>query len=79
MAYNLQNIRTLLIEGFTDADLRRFCFDEPAFRSVYDELASLVVGCKRLVGALLCVNPIVTIIAGRGDISQPLYPNRIAE
>lgn len=38
--YNLQNIRTLLMEGFTDAELRRFCYDRPDFRPVYEELAS---------------------------------------
>lgn len=37
--YNLWNIRTLLNEGFTDAELRRLCYDEPKFRPVYDELA----------------------------------------
>ncbi|MBE7472782.1 MAG: hypothetical protein DPW09_12080 [Anaerolineae bacterium] len=37
--YNLKNIRSLLTEGFTDEELRRLCFDMPAFRPVYDELA----------------------------------------
>lgn len=39
MPYNLPNIRSLLTEGFTDTELRRFCYDRPNFRSVYDELA----------------------------------------
>lgn len=37
--YNLQNIRTLLSEGFTAGELRRFCYDNPKFRQVYDQLA----------------------------------------
>lgn len=37
-SFNLKNIRTLLIEGFTDEDLRRLCFDEANFRSVYEQL-----------------------------------------
>ncbi|MBE7468373.1 MAG: response regulator [Anaerolineales bacterium] len=37
--YNLENIRNLLTEGFTDRQLRRFCFDTPHFRPVYDQLA----------------------------------------
>ncbi|MBE7556399.1 MAG: TIR domain-containing protein [Anaerolineales bacterium] len=41
MTYNLKNIRALLTQGFSDADLRRFCFDEPAFRPVHDDLAGL--------------------------------------
>lgn len=38
-SYNLTNIRTLLNEGFTDADLRRFCHDTSEFKPVYDGLA----------------------------------------
>ncbi len=41
MNYNLKNIRALLTEGFSDADLRRFCFDESAFRRVHAELSGL--------------------------------------
>jgi formylglycine-generating enzyme required for sulfatase activity len=37
--YNLINIRDLLVNGFTDEDLRRLCFDVPDFRPVYHELA----------------------------------------
>lgn len=36
--YNRDNIRRLLIEGFTDQELKRFCFDTPDFRPVYQEL-----------------------------------------
>ena len=38
--YNLRNIRTLLIEGFTDEELRRFCCETPGFKPVCHELAS---------------------------------------
>lgn len=37
--YNLANIRTLLIEGFSAEELRRLCYDVPNFRPVYDSLA----------------------------------------
>lgn len=40
MTYNLDKIRTLLTEGFTAEELRRFCHDEPDFRPVYDQLAA---------------------------------------
>jgi hypothetical protein len=42
----------LLTEGFSDADLRRFCFDEPDFRPVYNELAG-ATGKAAIVDALL--------------------------
>ncbi|NJN97778.1 MAG: response regulator [Anaerolineales bacterium] len=38
-SYNFENIRNLLTEGFTDRQLRRFCFDTPHFRPVYDQFA----------------------------------------
>lgn len=37
--YHLENIRTLLTLGFTSEELRRFCYDDPEFRSVYNQLA----------------------------------------
>lgn len=37
--YNLQNIRTLLIEGFSAEELRRLCYDNADFRPVYHELS----------------------------------------
>jgi hypothetical protein len=37
--YNFQNIRALLIEGFSDEELRHLCFDVPTFKPVYDQLA----------------------------------------
>ncbi|HXV97113.1 MAG TPA: ATP-binding protein, partial [Anaerolineae bacterium] len=37
--YVLSNIRAFLTEGFTAEELRRFCYDEPDFRPVYDHLA----------------------------------------
>jgi len=50
--YNLINIRTLLKEGFSDAELRDFCFDMPDFRPVYDQLAQNT-GKAELVRLLL--------------------------
>ncbi|MCB0163253.1 MAG: hypothetical protein KDI79_03435 [Anaerolineae bacterium] len=37
--YNLRPIRDLLKDGFSAEELRRFCFQEPAFKPVYDQLA----------------------------------------
>lgn len=37
--YNIENIRRLLVEGFTAKEIRRLCYDTPVFRPVYDELA----------------------------------------
>ena len=37
--YNLGNIRTLLIEGFSENELRSFCFDHPNFRDVHNQLS----------------------------------------
>ncbi|GIK40941.1 MAG: hypothetical protein BroJett011_47740 [Chloroflexota bacterium] len=37
--YNLVNIRALLIEGFTAAELRDFCYDTPDFKPVHHQLA----------------------------------------
>lgn len=36
---NFENIRTLLTKGFTDEELRRLCYDNHIFRSVYNQLA----------------------------------------
>ena len=35
--YDLGNIRALLTEGFTDEELRSFCFDVPEFKPVYEQ------------------------------------------
>lgn len=37
--YRLTNIRELLTNGFSDTELRNFCFDQPEFREVYEQLA----------------------------------------
>lgn len=37
--YNIEKIRTLLTEGFSDEELRRYCHDEPDFKYVYHKLA----------------------------------------
>jgi formylglycine-generating enzyme required for sulfatase activity len=50
--YNLINIRTLLKEGFSDEELRDFCFDVPDFKPVYDQLAH-TTGKAELVRKLL--------------------------
>lgn len=36
--YHSQNIHTFLTEGFSEAELRAFCFDTPEFRPVHHEL-----------------------------------------
>ncbi|MCK6626653.1 MAG: formylglycine-generating enzyme family protein [Anaerolineae bacterium] len=50
--YHLANIRTLLTEGFSETELRNFCFDTPEFRPVYHELAELT-GKAKIAGQLL--------------------------
>jgi hypothetical protein len=50
--YNLGNIRDLLIEGFTDQELRWLCYDEPDFRPVHDEL-SPNIGTGEIVSRLI--------------------------
>lgn len=50
--YNLPNIRELLTNGFTDAELRALCFDLPGFRPVYDQLAQNT-GTAEIVAKLL--------------------------
>jgi hypothetical protein len=37
--YNSQNIRTLLINGFSEEELRAFCFDHSDFRQVIYKLS----------------------------------------
>lgn len=37
--FNIKNIRALLTEGFTDIELRRFCYDQAKFRVVYEQFS----------------------------------------
>lgn len=37
--YIWPNLRTLLLEGFTEDELRQFCFDIPDFKPLYPQLA----------------------------------------
>lgn len=37
--YDPVRIRELLTKGFDDLELRNFCFDQPEFQEVYDQLA----------------------------------------
>ncbi len=37
--YHIKNIRILLIEGFTDKELRDLCFETPDFEPIYHQLA----------------------------------------
>lgn len=37
--YILENIRILMIEGFSDEELRSFCFDRPDFKPVHNQLS----------------------------------------
>lgn len=62
--YHLNNIRTLLTEGFTDSELRRFCYDHPDFRPVYDELSG-VTGKNAIIDVLL-------EYANRKELLEPL-------
>lgn len=37
--YNINAVRELLLAGFSAEELKRFCFDRPHFRPVYDEFS----------------------------------------
>jgi len=50
--YHLANIRALLTAGFTPDELRRFCYDTPEFRAVYDQLAP-ETGKAKIIDLLL--------------------------
>jgi hypothetical protein len=50
--YYLPNIRTLLTEGFSEDDLRTFCFDTPKFKPVHHELANQT-GKRAIIQRLL--------------------------
>jgi hypothetical protein len=50
--YHSKNIRTLLIKGFSEEELRIFCFDHPVFKPVYDQLAQ-VTGKTQIVQNLI--------------------------
>lgn len=50
--YNLANIRSLLTKGFSDSELRTFCFDTPEFRDVYDQL-SQTTGKEQIISLIL--------------------------
>jgi uncharacterized protein YjbI with pentapeptide repeats len=51
-SFNLENIRKLLIEGFTSNELRRLCYDKPQFRSVYDKFSE-GMGKDRVIDILI--------------------------
>lgn len=50
--YHSENIRLFLNDGFNDEELRRFCFDNPGFRWVYDQLAQ-DTGKAKIIDQLL--------------------------
>jgi hypothetical protein len=50
--YRLANIRELLTTGFSDRELRNFCFDQPEFREVYEQLAEQT-GKEEIISLLL--------------------------
>jgi hypothetical protein len=50
--YHRSNIRELLTKGFSDTELRNFCFDQPEFQEVYDQLGEMM-GKKEIVTLLL--------------------------
>lgn len=50
--FHLKNIRTLLMEGFTEEEIRRLCFDATEFRPVYEQLAE-AMGKDRVVDKLI--------------------------
>lgn len=50
--FNLNNIKILLTEGFTDKELRRLCYYESHFRPVHEKLAT-EMGKDRIIDKLI--------------------------
>lgn len=50
--YSSSNIRRLLNEGFSEQELRRFCFDNPKFRDLYHDLSEST-GKSEIIDKLL--------------------------
>lgn len=50
--YHLGNIRELLTKGFSDTELRNFCFDQPEFEEVYNQLGELM-GKEQIVRLII--------------------------
>ncbi|MBE7552702.1 MAG: hypothetical protein HS126_16655 [Anaerolineales bacterium] len=50
--YHLANIRGLLTKGFSDTELRNFCFDQPEFQEVYEQLAEQT-GKEEIISLLM--------------------------
>lgn len=81
--YNLTNIRTLLIEGFTEEDIRRLCYDTPDFRPVYHQLARnhsqadvidrLLEYAERTLRIEILLTLLKTLNPARYDIHQPYF------
>ncbi|MFN8453054.1 MAG: hypothetical protein U0401_00010 [Anaerolineae bacterium] len=76
--YHFGHIRTLLIEGFNDEDLRQFCFDQPDFRPVYDQLASLT-GKTQIVQLLLAHAQQRALVDPLLDWAEKVNPRRFQE
>ncbi|GIK40737.1 MAG: hypothetical protein BroJett011_45700 [Chloroflexota bacterium] len=73
--YYLQNIRTLLIEGFTDMELRDLCFDLPDFKPVYYQLAQNT-GKAEIVRQLLVHADQRLLLEKLLELAQQLNPAR---
>lgn len=50
--YNLKKIRKFLLKGFSESELRHFCFDEPDFEDVNNQLPE-VAGKDKIVQLIL--------------------------
>jgi hypothetical protein len=73
--YNFENIRALLIRGFSDEELRRICYDVPDFRPVYDSLARQT-GKAEIVDRLIEHAEAKLLIETLLTLAQKLNPRR---
>jgi len=81
--YHLQNIRTLLNEGFSAEELRRLCYEEFSFRPVYDQLtedsgkAKIIDRLIEYAGQKLLFESLLTLAKERNparyETHQPYY------
>lgn len=73
--YSLPKIRELLMQGFSDADLRRLCFDVPGFRPAYNDLAA-GTGKAEIIDRLLAYAEQQLLMENLLDLAREQNPRR---
>lgn len=77
-SYNTARIRALLTNSFSAEELRRFCFDNSHFESVYDELASNT-GKDEIIDKMLEHAKLRSLFWVILDWAQEKNPNRFGD